>query len=77
MINDIDLVEDDARVEHVEGRVIERPGENDVFEKLETIGVMDFLPYSDILYCNGLVEMSVFTKEFAVIRLVSLKLGII
>ena len=49
--DDVDLVEDDGGVEHVEGRVVNGAGKHDIFEELEAICVVD-LPLDSVV-ANG------------------------
>ena len=49
--DDVDLVEDDGGVEHVEGRVVNGACKHDIFEELEAICVVD-LPLDSVV-ANG------------------------
>jgi len=77
MGDDVDLVEDDARTEHVECRVIEGSGENDVLEKEEAIGVMYFLLNERVMNGDGLVVASRMAKKVAIVGFVNGKFGVI
>jgi hypothetical protein len=57
MGDDVDLVEDDTGVEDVEGGIVEGAGKDDVFQKLEAVGVVDFALYANISDWNGLVKV--------------------
>ena len=75
--DDVDLVEDDARVEDVKGGVVEDAREDDVFEELEAIRVVDLALDGWVADGDGLVEFSAFLQEFAVVGFVGWKFGII
>lgn len=77
MIDDINLVEYDTRIEDIERRVIQCASEDDVFHELETICVMDLLLDGFISYGNGLVKMGALIEEFAVVGFVRRELGIV
>ena len=77
VVYNVDLVEDDARVQHIERRVVERACEHDILEELEAVGVVNLLPDKVVSYWNRLVEMCIDVKKFAVIGLVCGKLWIV
>ena len=71
VIYDVNLVEENARVEHVERRIVDSAREYDVLEKLKAVGMV-YLPLNAVvadryrlMVAGGLVE------ELAVIGLVS------
>lgn len=49
VLDDVRLIIKDEGVENVEGRILERAGEDDVFEILKSVGLMDFIPNRRIL----------------------------
>lgn len=75
--NDINLIENDARVEHVEGRIVKYTGECDILQELETVCVMNLLRYDRIVDGYRLVEVSRLTEEFAIVSLVSREFRVI
>lgn len=77
MVDYVDLVKDNEGVEDVESGVVESARENDVFEKLQTVGVVDFLLNCDVLYRNGLVEFGGYVEKLSVVGFVMWELGII
>lgn len=48
MLHNVDLVEEDKRVENGEGRVVEDACEDDVFNILEAVGVVDL--FADVRF---------------------------
>lgn len=77
VIDDVDLVEDDARVQNIERRIIERASKYNILEELEAVGMVDLLPDQVVSYWNRLMEMCVDVEEFTVVGLVCGKLRII
>jgi len=77
MGDDVNLVEDDARVEDVEGRVVEDACEHDVFEELETIGMVNFSLDVLIIDVYGLVISGRLVKKLSVVGLVGRELGVV
>ena len=77
MIDNINLIEYDTRIEDVERRVIQRAGEDNVFHELETVCVMDLLLDGFISYWYGLVKTGALVEEFAVVGFVHRELGIV
>ena len=71
MGDDIDLIKDDARVEDVEGRIIQGPREDNVLEKEEAIRVMNLLLNDGIVNRDGLVKTSRVAKEVSVVGFVN------
>lgn len=69
--DDIYLVKDYARVEYVEGRVVQGPGQNDVFEELESVSMMDFPLNGCIADRDGLVEAGCLVEKFTVVSFVA------
>jgi hypothetical protein len=57
VLNDIDLVVEDEGVENREGGVVEDTGEDDVFEILKAVGVMDALSNVDVLNPDHFLEL--------------------
>lgn len=77
MIDNVNLVEDDARVQNIESRIIERTCEYDILEELEAVGMVDLLSDKVVSYRNRLVEVCIDVEEFTVVGLVCGKLWII
>ena len=68
--DDVDLVEDDGRVQNVEGRVVDGTRKHDVLEELQTVSMVDLLLDGVVPDGDGLMEVSGLTEEFAVVGLV-------
>jgi hypothetical protein len=77
VVDYVDLVEDDARIEDIEGGVVESARKDDVFEELQTVGVVDFLLDHDILYGDRLVKFRGYVEKLSVVRFVIWELGVI
>jgi hypothetical protein len=77
VIDDINLVEEDARVEHIECRIVNGACENDVLEKLQPVGVMYFLLDAFIADRYGLVVTGRLVKELAIIGFVRRELWVV
>jgi len=77
VIDNVNLVEDDARVQNIERRIIERASKYNILEELEAVSMVDLLPDKVISYWNRLVEVCVDVEEFTVVGLVCGKLRII
>src|SRR6267154_646148 len=77
MVDYVDLVKDDAGIEDVEGGVVESTCEDDVFEKLQTVGMVYFFLDHDILYGDGLVKFGGYVEKLSVVGFVIWELGII
>jgi hypothetical protein len=73
----IDLVEYDAGIKNVEGRIIKGSCENDVFKELEAICVMDFALYSYVTKRDRLVELGGLMEELAVISFVRWEIRVV
>ena len=68
--DDVDLVEDDGRVQNVEGRVVDGTRKHDVFEELQSVSMVDLLLDGVVPDGDGLMEVSGLTEKFAVVGLV-------
>ena len=70
VIDDVNLVEKDARVEHVEGRVVDSAREHDVFEELEPIRMVHLSLDALVADRYRLVIAGRLMEEFTVVGLV-------
>ena len=70
VIDDVNLVEKNARVENVEGRVVDVAGEYDVLEELQPVGVMDLPLYALVSYWYRLVKAGRLVQELPVVGFV-------
>ena len=70
MIDDVNLVEKDARVEHVEGRVVDSARKHDVFEELEPIRMVHLSLDALVADRYRLVIAGRLMEEFTVVGLV-------
>lgn len=77
VIDNVNLVEDDAGVQNIERRVVERACQYNVLEELEAIGMVDLLPDKVVSYWNRLMEVCIDVKKFTVIGLVCWKFWIV
>jgi len=77
VVNDIHLVEEDARVDDVECRIVQNACEYDILEELQSVGVMDLPLYGLISDGDRGMEMGVLLEKFPVIRLVIWEFGVI
>ena len=77
MIDDVNLVEEDARVEDVEGRVIDGSREYDVFQELQAVGMVDLPLDGFVSDVDRLVVAGCLAEEIAVIGFVGGKLGVV
>ena len=68
--DDVDLVEDDGRVEDVERRVVDCAREHDVLEELEPVCVVDLALDRVVTYGDWLMEAGGVAEEVAVVGLV-------
>ena len=75
--DDVDLVEDDGRVEDVECRVVDRAREHDVLEELEAVCVVDLALDRVVTDGDWLVEAGGVAEEVAVVGLVVGEFGVI
>jgi hypothetical protein len=50
VIDNVNLVEDDARVQNIERRIVERARKHDILEELEAVGMVNLLPDKVISY---------------------------
>jgi len=70
MIDNIHLVEEDARVDDVECRIIQNAGEHDILEELQPVGMVDF-PFNGLISDRDRgMEVGVLPEELPVIRFV-------
>lgn len=77
MLYYVDLVEYDAGIKNVEGRIIKGSCENDVFKELEAICVMDFALDSYVTKRDRLVELGRLMEELAVISFVRWEIRVV
>ena len=75
--DDVALVEDDGRVQNVEGRVVDRARKDDVLEELQTVCVVDLALDSLTTDGDGLVVLRCLAEEFAVVGFVVGELGVV
>jgi hypothetical protein len=73
----VDLVEYDAGIKNVEGRIIEGSCENDVFKELEAICVMYFALDSYVTKRDRLMELRRLMEELAVISFVRREIRVV
>ena len=55
--DDVDLVEDDGRVQDIECRIVDRARKDHILEELKAVGVVDLPLYGVVADGDGLVEM--------------------
>ncbi len=77
MRDDINLIEDNTRVKDVERRIVKSTSEDDIFEKLKSVGVVDLSLDCWIVNWDGLVKMSGLFEEISVVSFVGGEIGII
>ena len=77
MVDDVNLIEDDARVEHIERRVVEDAREDDVLEELQPVRVVHLLLHARVVQRDRLVEVGGRAQKVAVVRLVRRELGVV
>jgi hypothetical protein len=75
--DDVNLVEDNTGVEDVECGVIQSACEDDVFEELKSVGVVDFPLNGDVAHDYRLMELGSVMKEVAVVSFVSWEIWVI
>jgi len=75
--DDVNLVEDDARVEDVERRVVKGTSQHDVLQELQPVGMVDFALNAGVADWNGLVKVRSLMQELAIIGFMTWKIGII
>jgi hypothetical protein len=56
VLDDVGLVVEDEGVENIEGRVFERAREDDIFEVLKAVGLVDLLSDGGVFDLDGLSE---------------------
>lgn len=77
MRDDINLIEDNTRVKDVERRIVKSTSEDDIFEKLKSVGVVDLSLDCWVVNWDGLVEVSGLFEEISVVSFVGGEIGII
>lgn len=77
MRDDINLVEDDTRIQDIKCRVVEGTGEDDVFEELKAVGVVNFSLDYWVVNWYWLVELGGLFEEITVVGFVGGKIGVI
>ena len=65
MLYNVDLMEENEGIEHGEGRIVNDSSENDVFEVLKAVGLMDFR------LCRSMTNWHYFAIEFWVRKVIS------
>jgi hypothetical protein len=70
MLNNVDLVEEDERVQNAEGRIVEDARKNDVFEVLEPVRVM-YLPFDVfVFYPDNLLKLGFVSEVLSMVGFV-------
>jgi hypothetical protein len=77
MRDDIDLIENDIRIEYVERRVVQRAREYDIFEELEAKRLVNLLLDEGVVDGDRLVEVRDLFKKIAVVCFVGGEVRII
>ena len=77
MGDDVNLVEEDTGVDDIERRVVNGSCEDNVFQKLESVGVVNLALYADVTDRDRLVEMGLFVQELAIVCFVVGEVGVI
>lgn len=77
MLNDVDLVVEDERIQYREGRIVEDAREHHVFQILKAVGVMDPLSNVCVLDADNLFELCLVGEIVTMIRLVAGEVWII
>lgn len=77
MLNDLDLVVENQRVEYREGGIVKNSSENNVSQVLKSVGVVDPFPNLGVLDSDDLFELGFVGKVLTVVGLVARKIGII
>lgn len=77
MGDDVNLVEDDARVEDVERRVVKGTSQYNVLQELQPVGMVDSALNTGVSDWDGLVKMRSLMQELAIIRFMTRKIRII
>jgi hypothetical protein len=75
--DDVDLVEDDARVQDVERAVVDRAREHDVLEELQAVRPVHLARDVRVPDRDRLVELRGLLQELAVVRLVRRELWVV
>jgi hypothetical protein len=75
--DDVDLVEVDEAVENTKSPFVENTGEDDLFEELKAVGLVDLVLDNGILDLDYLAVFGGFLEELTVRCLVSGDLGIV
>lgn len=71
------MVEEDTRVEDIEGRIIDCARQYDILQELESVGVVDLFLYALVSNRDGLMEAGCLAEKVAVVRLVSGKFRVV
>ena len=75
--DDVNLVEDDARVKDVERRVVKGTSQDDVLQELQPVGMVDFTLDTGVSNWDGLVKMRSLMQELAIVSFMTWKIRII
>ena len=70
VLDNIDLVEEDERVQHRKRRVIQNPGQDHILEVLQAICLVDLAVYLFVLDLDDLLEPPLVAQPLAMVRLV-------
>ena len=77
VLDNVDLVEEDERVEHGEGGVVQDPSQDDVLQVLQPIGMVDLPPDRLVLDLNDLLEFGAVAEVVAMVGLVAWEVGVV
>jgi hypothetical protein len=77
VLDDLDLVEEDEGVEDGKGGVVEDARQNDVFEVLQPVRVVDLLPHLRVADLDDLLEPRGIAQVFPVVRLEGGEFGVV
>lgn len=77
MLDNVDLVEEDKRVQDGEGWVVEYAGENNVLEILQAVCIMDLPLDIVVLYPDYLLELGLVGEVMSVVGFVQWEVGVV
>jgi hypothetical protein len=77
MLDDVDLVEEDERIQYREGRVVQDARENDVFEVLQSVCRVNLPFYLLVLDLHHLLELGLVGKVLPVVCFVQGEVGVV
>lgn len=77
MVDDVNLIEDDTGIEDIKCGIVQSACKDDVFEELESVGVVDFPLNGHVAHDYRLMELSSIVEEITVVGFVAWEIWII